>query len=40
MPQDNTVWVTYASLGVQALIPIAIGSFKSLQVRLFLSLQS
>ncbi|KIR39963.1 minor histocompatibility antigen H13 [Cryptococcus deuterogattii 99/473] len=31
MPQDNTVWVTYASLGVQALIPIAIGSFKSLQ---------
>lgn len=35
MPQDNTIWATYASLGVQALIPIAIGSFKSLKVRLF-----
>ncbi|XAO26754.1 hypothetical protein I312_105595 [Cryptococcus bacillisporus CA1280] len=31
MPQDNTIWATYASLGVQALIPIAIGSFKSLK---------
>ncbi|KAE8540619.1 hypothetical protein D1P53_002983 [Cryptococcus gattii VGV] len=31
MPQDNTIWATYASLGVQALIPIAIGSFKSLE---------
>lgn len=39
MSQYNTIWATYVSLGVQALIPIAIGSFKSLKVRHFWSFQ-
>ena len=34
MAQDYGIIAAYLSLGVQALLPIALGSFKSLKVRL------